>query len=144
MCGIFALLEPGKDTVDAKMFERMSHSLEHRGPDDNGYAFFEIMGEERVIEARTPTNQDKITSFNGLLTFGHRRLSIIDLSEAGHQPMCNENRTVWVIYNGEIYNYPELTQELLKKGPMGPPWGRRPGTGPSTAPDGGEHHSPNR
>jgi len=116
MCGIFALLEPGKDTVDAKMFERMSHSLEHRGPDDNGYAFFEIMGEERVIEARTPTNQDKITSFNGLLTFGHRRLSIIDLSEAGHQPMCNENRTVWVIYNGEIYNYPELTEELLKKG----------------------------
>lgn len=116
MCGIFALLELGKNRVDAKIFERMSHSLKHRGPDDCGYAFFEITGEERVVESQSPNDQNEITHFNGLLTFGHRRLSIIDLSEAGHQPMCNESGKVWVIYNGEIYNYKELTEELREKG----------------------------
>ena len=47
---------------------------------------------------------------------GHRRLSIIDLSEAAHQPMCNEDGTVWIVYNGEIYNFQDLRKELEKKG----------------------------
>jgi asparagine synthase (glutamine-hydrolysing) len=116
MCGIFAYLGLKNSRVDRETVERMSDSLKHRGPDDCGYAFFEIMGEGRVVESRCPIDQNELPSFNGLLAFGHRRLSIIDLSEAGHQPMCNEKGNIWVIYNGEIYNYRELTKELVKKG----------------------------
>ena len=47
---------------------------------------------------------------------GHTRLSIIDLSDAGKQPMCNEDGTVWISYNGEVYNFPELRHELEAKG----------------------------
>jgi asparagine synthase (glutamine-hydrolysing) len=116
MCGIFAYLDLENNRVDRETVERMSHSLEHRGPDDCGYAFFGIMGEERVVESRCPIDQNALPNFNGLLAFGHRRLSIIDLSGAGHQPMCNESRRIWIIYNGEIYNYKELAEELRGKG----------------------------
>jgi asparagine synthase (glutamine-hydrolysing) len=68
--------------------------MNHRGPDDEGYYI----------------NPD------GNIGFGHRRLSIIDLSSCGHQPMSNEDNTIWITYNGEIYNYLELKEYLLKKG----------------------------
>ncbi|MCX9076233.1 MAG: asparagine synthase (glutamine-hydrolyzing) [Candidatus Methanoperedens sp.] len=64
----------------------------HRGPDDEGHYI------------------------NNSIGLGHRRLSIIDLSPAGHQPMCNEDGNIWITYNGEIYNYLELTLELKEKG----------------------------
>ncbi|MDQ5808791.1 MAG: asparagine synthetase B, partial [Actinomycetota bacterium] len=60
---------------------RMRDTMTHRGPDDGG---------------TWSRAQDRIA-------FGHRRLSIVDLSPAGHQPMCNEDGTVWITYNGEIY-----------------------------------------
>jgi asparagine synthase (glutamine-hydrolysing) len=47
---------------------------------------------------------------------GHRRLSIIDLSAAGHQPMANEDKTIWIVFNGEIYNFLDLRSELIEKG----------------------------
>jgi len=74
----------------------MVASLHHRGPDDKGTV---------VLESRS-----------GRTGFGHARLSIIDLSPAGHQPMCNEDATVWITYNGEIYNHLELRGELERKG----------------------------
>jgi asparagine synthase (glutamine-hydrolysing) len=72
----------------------MTNALAHRGPDDRGVQFFP---EERV----------------GL---GHRRLSILDLSLAGHQPMSNEDETLWITFNGEIYNFIELRRELEEQG----------------------------
>ena len=69
----------------------------HRGPDDSG-----------LWEKRFPDG-----SYIGL---GSRRLAIIDLSPDGHMPMCNEDRSVWITYNGEIYNFAELRQELIAKG----------------------------
>ena len=69
-----------------------------------------------MVKSRRPIDQIQLNSFNGLLAFGHRRLSIIDLTEAGHQPMCNEGGNVWIIYNGEIYNYKELTEEVRERG----------------------------
>jgi asparagine synthase (glutamine-hydrolysing) len=63
---------------------------DHRGPDDNGI----------------------YVNASGLVGLGHNRLSIVDLTDAGHQPMVNRDRTVWIVFNGEIYNYLELRQEL--------------------------------
>jgi asparagine synthase (glutamine-hydrolysing) len=75
----------------------MVHVQAHRGPDDSG-----------IWERRFPDG-----SYIGL---GSRRLAILDLSADGHMPMCNEDRTVWITYNGEIYNFAELRRELQNKG----------------------------
>jgi asparagine synthase (glutamine-hydrolysing) len=91
MCGIAGIFS-GKDFPDAELLKKMSESLSHRGPD----------GERILILGRA-----------GLV---HRRLSIIDLSENAAQPMCNEDETLWLIFNGEIFNYIELRDELSKKG----------------------------
>jgi len=74
----------------------MGRALAHRGPDD---------GDERIT-----------ISDAGCVALGHKRLSIIDLSPAGRQPMANEDQSVWLTLNGEIYNYKELRQELETKG----------------------------
>ena len=71
---------------------RMARSIQHRGPDDEGYLFDRNLG------------------------LGHLRLSIIDLSEAAHQPMFDETGRYSIIYNGEIYNYLELREQLAAKG----------------------------
>lgn len=74
------------------MLETMTDIQSHRGPDDRG------------------------VHIDGSLGLGHRRLSIIDLSDAGRQPMPNAARTLWITYNGEIYNYIELREELRSHG----------------------------
>jgi len=116
MCGILAVLDLDSKGLDANLLERMSRSIKHRGPDDYGYAFFELMGDRQILESKEVIRRTNFEEFKGILIFGHQRLSIIDLTEAGHQPMCNERGNVWIIYNGEIYNYKELTEELCKKG----------------------------
>lgn len=93
MCGIAGLANCGNKQV----LERMTHVQAHRGPDDSGF-----------WERRFPDG-----SYVGL---GSRRLSILDLSSDGHMPMSNEDRTVWITYNGEIYNFAELRRQLLGKG----------------------------
>ncbi len=93
MCGISGLVNCGSREVLA----RMTSVQLHRGPDDSG------MWEQRFPDG----------SYVGL---GSRRLAIIDLSPGGHMPMCNEDGTVWITYNGEIYNFAELRAELQSKG----------------------------
>src|SRR5260370_2084728 len=90
MCGISGLINTG----NVQLLERMNDTIAHRGPDDAGIKWFP-------------------DSSSGL---AHRRLSIIDLSPAGHQPMCNETGDLWIVFNGEIYNYKELGEELEPKG----------------------------
>lgn len=85
MCGIFGVI--GATPLDP-VVGRVIDLLRHRGPDDAGF----------------------VQVSSGVLA--HTRLSIIDLSPLGHQPMCNHNRNVWITYNGEIYNYRELRSEL--------------------------------
>jgi asparagine synthase (glutamine-hydrolysing) len=116
MCGIFAILDLEKSEANLDILERMSRSLIHRGPDDCGYAFFELFADQRTLESKEMVEETQLENYHGLLAFGHRRLSIIDLTEAGHQPMHNEDGKIWVIYNGEIYNYKELTEELRGRG----------------------------
>lgn len=92
MCGIAGIWNfKSKAPVDPALLGRMVDRLDHRGPDDSG------------------------TYLSGGLGLGHTRLSIVDLS-GGHQPMCNEDGSIWVTFNGEIYNHPELRAALVKKG----------------------------
>src|SRR5436190_11775113 len=93
MCGIAGMAGPGADRT---ITERMTASIGHRGPDGDG--FYEDGGARDVR-----------------VVLGHRRLKIIDLV-TGDQPMPNEDGTVWVIYNGEIYNFRELRHELETQG----------------------------
>ena len=92
MCGIAGILSLNKDNVSRKDIKRMTDSLSHRGPDNEGIWV------------------------NNYIGLGHRRLSIIDTSKNGNQPMVSLNGR-WVIsYNGEIYNYKEIRANLEKKG----------------------------
>src|SRR5260370_8258859 len=90
MCGICGVAG-GDRARGRELVDRMSSSMVHRGPDDSGVASV------------------------GGVTLGIRRLSIIDLA-GGHQPMHNEDSTVWVVQNGEIYNYLELREQLASAG----------------------------
>jgi asparagine synthase (glutamine-hydrolysing) len=92
MCGICGVFEPDSQRVpEREMIQRMSDTLTHRGPDDA----------DNHLEMGV-----------GL---GHRRLSIIDL-DTGRQPLCNEDGTIWIVFNGEIYNFTELRSMLAAKG----------------------------
>ena len=93
MCGITGIYSPGA-TVSPVVLSAMTDTLRHRGPDHSG----------------TYVNP------NGTVGLGHTRLSIIDLSERGNQPMANDSGGVQVSYNGEIYNYQEIREELRQKG----------------------------
>ncbi len=116
MCGIFAVLDLDSRNVHVQTLMKMSNSLVHRGPDDCGLIYLELCGKKRVISDEQLLDEDGRPPLDGLLAFGHRRLSIIDLTKSGHQPMCNETGETWITYNGEIYNYQELAQELAGKG----------------------------
>lgn len=91
MCGISGVVL-SRGQVDPENVVRMRDALTHRGPDDKGLYV------------------------KGGAGLGFRRLSIIDLSADGAQPMCNEDGTLWLVYNGEIYNYASLREELLTRG----------------------------
>ena len=90
MCGIAGIFE--RDTDNTQLMSEMLATIEHRGPDDQSiYTYRDF-------------------------TLGHRRLSIIDISACGNQPIFNEDKSICVIFNGEIYNYEEIREELKSKG----------------------------
>lgn len=94
MCGFIGCVHEKAQNyrdADKEQFQNMNDIITHRGPDDSGYYF------------------------DDHIQFGFRRLSIIDI-ESGHQPLTYENERYWIIFNGEIYNYVELREELLKAG----------------------------
>ena len=99
MCGICGKLSYGGVQVDEALLRRMCRSLSYRGPDDEGV----------FVNSKSQNSKVQV----GL---GHTRLSVIDTSDAGHQPMCNEDETIWLVYNGEIYNFKEIRTELKEKG----------------------------
>src|SRR5881397_3579069 len=92
MCGLVVMLGLGDRVADAAVLKRMARSIAHRGPDDSGVYLDRQVG------------------------FGFRRLSILDLSPAGHQPMSADDGQLVIVFNGEIYNYIELRDELRAAG----------------------------
>ncbi len=101
MCGICGVVSTQATRITQDQLEAMSQTFAYRGPDDDG-----------VHISACPSDAGR-QWYAGL---AHRRLSIIDLSDAGHQPMCNEDGTIWITYNGEIYNHRSLREELTAKG----------------------------
>lgn len=92
MCGILSVIDYEAPAIDEALLSRMRDTMYHRGPNDAGL------------------------HIDGQVGLAHRRLSIIDLSETGHQPMFNEDKTLALVCNGEIYNYVELKEALEKRG----------------------------
>jgi len=95
MCGIAGIVS--NKLIDLAEIKLITDSMIHRGPDDAGY---KICNHHNEV----------------FCALGQRRLSIIDLSDAGHQPMSNEDRSLWITFNGEIYNFQILKNDLLEKG----------------------------
>jgi len=93
MCGIAGKYGLNGEPVDRALLARMAAAMVHRGPDDDG----------------------SYVSTTGTFGMTMRRLSIIDL-DTGDQPVCSEDGSVWVVFNGEIYNYLELRDELIARG----------------------------
>ena len=92
MCGICGVYNfHTNSAIDTDLIKRMCKVMTHRGPDDEG-----VFAHSNIA-------------------LGHTRLSIIDLA-SGHQPMHNEDGTIWIVFNGEIYNYLELRDFLIKRG----------------------------
>src|SRR5512133_664197 len=109
MCGISGIYHLDRKPVDTAVLRRMTEVIRHRGPDDEGFLLIN-------------TQRDKLQSFSGNdstpeirrefpllensldanLALGFRRLSIIDLSRQGHQPMCDASEKAWIVFNGEI------------------------------------------
>jgi asparagine synthase (glutamine-hydrolysing) len=92
MCGIAGILGEANE----HLIRQMTDLISHRGPDDCDTKVFTHPGPP--------------------VSLGHRRLSIIDLTSAGRQPMANEDETIWIVFNGEIYNFPSLREQLLGAG----------------------------
>jgi asparagine synthase (glutamine-hydrolysing) len=125
MCGIsgFFSITP----QPARLVEQMTGLIRHRGPDDEGFALFGALGDSPQVCGGLDTPADayradihyapkepvsKLADHSVTLALGHRRLSIVDLSPLGHQPMSYADGRYWIVYNGEVYNHIELRAEL--------------------------------
>ncbi len=123
MCGILGQLALGGAPVDAHRVVRAGQSLRHRGPDDEGYLLAETSTGRAELRSGPDTaagtahpRAEAPCAFAPDLVLGHRRLAIIDLSPGGHEPMTFGRGDLWLTYNGEVYNYLELREELKSAG----------------------------
>lgn len=136
MCGITGALALNHKTVRTECAGPMTNILAHRGPDDAGYLFYHTScrhekaisfhlnltdDAHRHISELLPSldssaAQEELDSHDWDLFMGHRRLAILDVSRAGHQPMSDLTQNIYLAYNGEIYNFRELREELKSRG----------------------------
>ena len=113
MCGITGSFESGRP-LSLRRLREATDMINYRGPDDYGYLL--LSPDDRITEVKRSDSLNGLRdiAFNGGL--GFRRLSILDLSEQGHQPMRDESGKYAIVFNGEIYNYIEIREELKSKG----------------------------
>jgi asparagine synthase (glutamine-hydrolysing) len=121
MCGIAGVVSRDREALGA--VAAMTRALRHRGPDDEGY----LLADSRTGRTCAHRGADTAAGVDATplpslppegtdVALGHRRLAILDLSPAGHGPMASADRTLWITYNGEVYNYVELRDELRGRG----------------------------
>jgi asparagine synthase (glutamine-hydrolysing) len=126
MCGISGIVFFKEDERLHRHIFKMNDILQHRGSDDEGYAFFSDNSTDEYYGDRTPKNvvealsqlnhKTNFNSKNSSVALSHNRLSIIDISEKGHQPMSDISQRYWITFNGEIYNYTTVRDELKQLG----------------------------
>ncbi|MFN2453660.1 MAG: asparagine synthase (glutamine-hydrolyzing) [Pyrinomonadaceae bacterium] len=125
MCGIFSLVRGGGTrTAETADLVAGTNQVRHRGPDDEGYLLWQhdapvrvYAGAETAASSRLAHRLDRLPErADWRVALGHRRLSIVDLSAGGHQPMVHPQTGLAIAYNGEIYNYIELREELKQRG----------------------------
>jgi len=136
MCGIVGVLSLTRPSVNVSYTKLMADKIAHRGPDDAGYLFMHTGArhynnvsfhhnltdhkfkniEDMLPVIESASVQSELNSHDYDLYMGHRRLSILDISRAGHQPMSDLSKNIWIVYNGEIYNFKELRVELESLG----------------------------
>jgi asparagine synthase (glutamine-hydrolysing) len=123
MCGINGIISDNPD-IKRKIIAQ-NKLLRHRGPDDEGFVFINtksnsiqhFAGDDSINFIKSKYSHVSSAPFDKYnLIMGNRRLSIIDLSEHGHGPMCDNSGKIWITYNGEIYNYIEIREELRTQG----------------------------
>jgi asparagine synthase (glutamine-hydrolysing) len=123
MCGIAGVFNIDNKPVDQERLVAMTKIIKHRGPDDEGYLLVNT-GSGTIQHCHNSDTLPEIQAetialpndFNANLALGFRRLSIIDISPRGHQPMSNNDGSIWIVFNGEIFNYLELREELQSLG----------------------------
>lgn len=130
MCGILGLLRRKASSPSLALMPRMAGLMRHRGPDDEGYAAFDPATSDHLALAgpdtpdlvlQSPLPYAPKTRAGDLpqrfrVGLGHRRLSIIDLSAAGHQPLSDPTGRYWIVFNGEIYNFRDVRREIEATG----------------------------
>lgn len=119
MCGYVGFLGlANQEKFDVELFAKMNDAISHRGPDGEGFAFFGNVDAASITELKEKRKDAIVLQEPSVRTFAfaHRRLSIIDLSVAAAQPMQSANKSITVLFNGEIYNHTEIRTELIEKG----------------------------
>ncbi len=133
MCGIVGLVHLNGKPVAVADLRAMADAIRHRGPDDVGYLLGDATAGDYAIFGGDDTPADvfgyplpyapvgrltpkAVGEQRFTFALANRRLAILDLTPTGHQPMCNEERTVWIVYNGELYNADDLRAELTDAG----------------------------
>jgi len=136
MCGITGVLTRNGAFLNIDRVKGMVDVIAHRGPDDAGYLIWQtgrhhprgVSSGHEFTDLRfqpacpllaaidSPPGRELLEGSRYNLFLGHRRLSILDLSPRGHQPMSEKSRNIWVVHSGEIYNFRELREELKVQG----------------------------
>lgn len=126
MCGIVGIIDLGGKPIDPQILVRMNSAIRHRGRDDEGYLFVNTDSNQfacasgddspSVMQNAYPKTHEIASLTLCHIGLAHRRFSIVDLSPGGHQPFFSRDRSCCVVFNGEIYNYLEIRQELTNKG----------------------------
>ena len=115
MCGFVGYINKNLSPINPLMIKKMMQLQEHRGPDDKGLALFSLNKKASVSYDKNDINNFKTSiensKFNGGI--GFNRLSVIDVSNNGHQPMSNKEKSIYIMFNGEIYNAFQLKKELI-------------------------------
>jgi asparagine synthase (glutamine-hydrolysing) len=114
MCGIAGVYSSNTALVRWASLTRMTDTVKHRGPDGEGHLLLDLQNGSVECQHAAPAGRADLTT--PFVYLGHRRLSILDLSAAGAQPMSTEDASLFLSYNGEIYNYLELRSELAGRG----------------------------
>lgn len=118
MCGFVGILEfSSPSRISPELLRKMNDSLRHRGPDDQGYVMADPDASDGVLRFReNPPSSPHSAMAHIRLGLAHQRLSILDLRPQAAQPMSNQAKDLWIVYNGEIFNYIEIRNELIRQG----------------------------